>query len=63
MTGGSDEVEHGMDSVVPEARVTLDARLLGQDVIVLPLQVSDNLRKAAESQQCYSSLMPWRCVL
>ena len=46
MTSGSNEVEHGMNSVVPETRVTLDTRLLGKDVIVLTLEVSDNLGKA-----------------
>ena len=38
-----DEVKHGMDTVVPKARVTLDTRLLGEEVIVLPLEVADNL--------------------
>jgi len=32
-----------MDSVVTEARVSLDARLFGQNVIVLALQIADNL--------------------
>lgn len=41
-----DEVEHGMDSVIPEAGVTLDTRLLGQDIIILSLEVSDDLCKA-----------------
>jgi hypothetical protein len=35
-----------MHTVVPEARVTLDTRLLGENVIVLSLQVSDDLREA-----------------
>ena len=43
MAGRGNEVEHGMDTVVPESRVTLDTRLLGQDVIVLSLKVSYNL--------------------
>ena len=43
MAGGSDEVKHGMDTVVPETRVTLDARLLGKNIIVLPLEVANNL--------------------
>lgn len=32
-----------MDTVVPEARVTPDARLLSENVIILTLQVADNL--------------------
>lgn len=48
MTGRSDEVEHGVDSVVPEAGVTLDTGLLGQDVVVLSLEVSDDFGKAIE---------------
>lgn len=43
MASGGDEVEHGMHTIVPEARVTLDTRFLGQNVIVLPLEVADDL--------------------
>lgn len=46
VTGGCDEVEHGMNAVVPETRVTLDTRLLGQNIVVLPLEEANNLRKA-----------------
>lgn len=41
-----DEVEHGVNAVVPEARVTLDTGLLGENVVVLPLEVADNLGEA-----------------
>lgn len=50
MAGGGNEVEHHMDTVVPESRVTLDTRLLGQNVVVLSLEVADNLCEA--SAQC-----------
>ena len=43
MAGRGDEVEHGVHAVVAEARVTLDARLLGQNIIVLSLEVADDL--------------------
>lgn len=43
MASGSDEVEHSVDTVVSESGVTLDTRLLGQDVVVLSLEVSNNL--------------------
>lgn len=43
MTGRGDEVKHGVDTVVSEARVTLDTRLLGQDVVILSLKVANNL--------------------
>ena len=43
MTGRSDEVKHGVNTVVPEARVTLDTGLLGENIIVLSLEVADNL--------------------
>jgi hypothetical protein len=43
MPGGGDEVKHHMDTVVPEAGVTLDTRFFGQDVIVLPLKIADDL--------------------
>lgn len=43
MAGRSDEVEHGMNSVVPEARITLDARLFREMIVVLSFKVADNL--------------------
>lgn len=46
MASGWDEVQKSVDSVVPEASVALDARLFGQNVIVLALEVPDNLLKA-----------------
>jgi hypothetical protein len=46
MTGRRDEVEHGMDSVVSEPGVSLDTRFLGQDIIVLSLEVAYNLGEA-----------------
>lgn len=46
MAGGGDEVEEDVDAVVAEARVTLDARFLGKNVVVLALEVADNLGEA-----------------
>lgn len=43
MSSGRDEVEQSVNSVVAEAGVTLDARLFGQDVVVLPFKVPDDL--------------------
>lgn len=45
MAGGCDEVEHGVNTVVPEARVTLDTRLLCQNVVILPLKEADDFRE------------------
>jgi hypothetical protein len=42
-----DKVQQDVYAIIPETRVTLDTRFLSQDVIVLPLQVADNLRKAS----------------
>jgi hypothetical protein len=42
MTGRRDEVEKGMDAVIPESRVTFDTRFLSQDIIILALEVSDD---------------------
>jgi hypothetical protein len=39
----NDEVQQNVDTVVTKSRVTLDTRLLSKNVIVLPLEVSDNL--------------------
>ena len=43
VTRGRDKVEEGVNTVVPEAGVTLDTRLLGQDVVVLAFEVADDL--------------------
>ena len=43
MACGGDEVQHDVHAVIPEARVTLDTALLGKNVIVLSLEVSDDL--------------------
>lgn len=43
MAGRSDEVEHGVDSVIPEVRIALDARLLREMIVVLSFKVADNL--------------------
>ena len=48
MAGGSDEVEQSVHTIVSEARITLDTRLLSKDIIVLPLQIADDLCEAAE---------------
>lgn len=49
MTGRGDEVEEGVNTVVAEARVALDAALLGENVVVLPLEVAHDLAKAVVS--------------
>lgn len=43
MTSGSDKVKHSVDSVVSEAGVTLDTRLLGKNIIILSLEVANDL--------------------
>lgn len=48
VTGWGDEVEHGMDAVVPETGVTLDTGLLRQDIVILPLEKANNLREAVK---------------
>ncbi len=47
MTGRRDEVEKCVNTVVAEAGVTLDTRLLGEDIVVLALKVANNLLEAA----------------
>lgn len=48
MAGRGDEVEKDVDTVVAETRVTLDTRLLGENVIVLALEVTDDFAEAAD---------------
>ena len=47
MTSGRDEVEEGMHPVVPETRVTLDTRLLREDVVVLAFEVAHDFLETA----------------
>lgn len=43
MAGWHDEVQQDVDAIVAESGVTLDTGLLGENVVVLPLEVSDDL--------------------
>jgi hypothetical protein len=46
MTSGSDKVEQSMYTVVAEAGVTLDTRLLCENIVVLPLEIANNFTEA-----------------
>lgn len=46
MTCRGNEVQHSVYTVVPESGVTLDTRLLGQDVVILSLEITHDLREA-----------------
>ncbi len=46
MTRRRDEVKQGMNTIVPESGITLDARFLCQDIIVLMFEVAHDLREA-----------------
>jgi len=48
MARGGDKVEHDMDTIISETRVTLDTRFHRKNVIVLLLHEVDNLREAAQ---------------
>lgn len=48
VASGSDKVKKGVDTVVAEARITLDPGLLGQNIIVLSFQISENLLEAVD---------------
>lgn len=43
-----DEVEKGMDAVVLETRVTLDTRLLCEDIVVLPFEVAHDFLETGD---------------
>lgn len=45
MTGGRNEVEQRMNTLVFESGVTLDSRFLGEDVVILLLKIADDRRK------------------
>lgn len=46
MAGGCDEVEEGVNAIIAESRVTLDARFEGKDFIILSLDVAHDLTKS-----------------
>jgi hypothetical protein len=48
VTCGCDKVEEDVDTVVPEARVTLDSRFFGKNIVILAFEVSDDFTKAEE---------------
>jgi hypothetical protein len=56
VAGWCDEVQHNVNTVVAESRVTLDTRLLGDNAIVLALEISDDLLEAASWSASASSL-------
>ena len=51
VTSRCDEVQQDVYAIVPEARVTLDPRLLCENSIVLTLEISYNLLEAANRKQ------------
>jgi len=48
VTGRGDEVEQAMNAVIPEPGVTFDARLFGQNVIILAFEVTHDLLETAK---------------
>jgi len=53
VASGGDKVKQGVDAVVPETRVTFDARFFGQDVIVLTLEIANYFLKAVHDRYTY----------
>jgi hypothetical protein len=47
MTGGGDKVKEGVDSVIPEAGVSFNPGLFGEDIVVLSFQVASHLGKTS----------------
>lgn len=47
MTGGGDKIEHDVNTVISETRVTLDTRFHRKNVIVLLLHKPEDLREAS----------------
>jgi hypothetical protein len=53
VSSGRDKVEKGVDTIVPETGVTLDARFFGQNVVVLTLEVANYFLKAVHGNYTY----------
>ena len=61
MAGGSDEVEQSMDTIVTEAGVTLDTRLLCENVVVLSLEIANNFTEAFISSVIFDATHSLQC--
>jgi hypothetical protein len=46
MAGRSNEVQKSVNTIVAEAGVTLDTRLLRKNIIILALKIANNFTKA-----------------
>lgn len=49
VTRRRNEVKKSVNTVVPEARVTLDSRLLCKDIIILTFKISNDLLESEEN--------------
>lgn len=59
VASGGDKVEESVNTIVSEARVTLDAGLLSQNIIVLSLQVANDLGEAVEDDVLADFMCIW----
>jgi hypothetical protein len=59
MAGRCDEVEQHVNTVVSEARITLDTRFLSKNVVVLTLEIANNLREAVLVSENHSIRYIW----
>ena len=57
MSSRRDEVEQGVHSVVLETGVTFNSRLLGEDIVVLALNVAHNFLEPAKTRQFVNFVM------
>lgn len=51
MTGRSDKVEKRMNAVVSESRISFNPTFLGENIVVLSLQVANNLGESMIQDQ------------
>ena len=58
MTSGRDKVEECVHSVIPEARITYDTRLFGQNIIILTFEIPDDVLEAVRLK--YEKTMHFR---
>lgn len=56
MSRGCNKVKQSMHAVVSESRITLDTGFFCENVVVLPFQVANDLREAA-NRTCKHPLM------
>jgi hypothetical protein len=59
MASRGNEVEKNVDTVVPKTRITLNSGFLSENIVILSLEISNNLRKACPISETFLDNGKW----